>query len=46
MKKSIALFVLVLFGATACSQYTCPTYAKNDVQKADTEQVVKNKQRI
>lgn len=46
MKKSLAVFFFVLFGATACSQYTCPTYAQNDVQKSDTEQVVEGKENI
>jgi len=31
MKIRIALFLLVIFGMSACSQYTCPTYAKDDV---------------
>lgn len=44
MKKSIAILFIVLFGATACSQYTCPTYA--DAEKTDTEKVVENKQNI
>ena len=46
MKKSLAVFLFVLFGASACSQYTCPTYASNDAEETKTEQVVENKQNI
>lgn len=46
MKKSLAVFFFVLFGATACSQYTCPTYAQNDVQEVDKEVVIEDKQNI
>jgi hypothetical protein len=46
MKKSIAVFIVVLFGTTACSQYTCPTYAKNEVKDIGIEQVIEDKQNI
>ncbi|MEP2772556.1 MAG: hypothetical protein ABJH05_10425 [Fulvivirga sp.] len=42
MKVKIAVFLLVLFGLSACSQYTCPTYAKKDVKK----EVSEDKQRM
>lgn len=32
MKKVLA-FVALLALVTACSQYTCPTYSKNEVKK-------------
>ncbi len=38
MKVRVAIFFLVLFGLSACSQYTCPTYSKQDVKKSTTEQ--------
>lgn len=38
MKVRIAVFLLVLFGLSACSQYTCPTYAKKDVKKEEATQ--------
>jgi hypothetical protein len=34
MKKSVALLILVGLMATACSQYTCPTYSKAPQKKA------------
>jgi len=43
MKVKIAVFLLALFGLSACSQYTCPTYAKKDVKK---KEVVEEKQRM
>ncbi len=36
MKVRIALFFLIVFGASACSQYTCPTYSKDDTTKTET----------
>jgi hypothetical protein len=34
MKKTLAF--IALFGMlTACSQYTCPTYAKKEIKRAD-----------
>jgi outer membrane protein assembly factor BamE (lipoprotein component of BamABCDE complex) len=34
MKKALA-FVALAAMLTACSQYTCPTYAKKDIKKAE-----------
>ncbi|WP_255647362.1 hypothetical protein [Fulvivirga sedimenti] len=38
MKVRIALFLFVVFGLSACSQYTCPTYSKEDVKKEVSEE--------
>ena len=38
MKVRIAVFLLVVFGLSACSQYTCPTYSKSDVKKEAVEE--------
>ncbi|MGK7388729.1 MAG: hypothetical protein ACNS60_00190 [Candidatus Cyclobacteriaceae bacterium M2_1C_046] len=46
MKKTLAILSIVLFGATACSQYTCPTYADVDADKIEKEQVIEDKQSI
>lgn len=35
MKLRVLLFAVVLFGMGACTQKTCPTYTKNDVQKQE-----------
>jgi len=36
--KQLLLLAIVIFGLSACSQYTCPTYAnQDDVQKTETE---------
>ncbi|WP_281353182.1 hypothetical protein [Fulvivirga kasyanovii] len=43
MKLRLAVVLLVVFGLSACSQYTCPTYAKKDVKK---EEVKSEKERI
>jgi hypothetical protein len=43
MKVRLAMFLLVLFGLSACTQYTCPTYSKKDVKK---KEVVAEKERI
>lgn len=37
MKVKFVVIALVLFGFTACTQKTCPTYAKSDVEKPQTE---------
>lgn len=37
MKLRVLLFAVVLFGMGACTQRTCPTYTKNDVQKQEIE---------
>ena len=36
MKRIIAI-VAILGLMTACSQYTCPTYSKKEVKKAESE---------
>lgn len=46
MKKILAILFLALFGATACSQYTCPTYADAQDSQVEKEQVVEDKQNI
>ena len=33
MKLKLAVVALVVFGLGACTQKTCPTYAKEDVKK-------------
>ena len=43
MKIRIALFLLVVFGLAACTQYTCPTYSKKDMKK---KEVAIEKERI
>ncbi|WP_255697912.1 hypothetical protein [Fulvivirga ligni] len=35
MKFRLLLVLLVVFGLSACSQYTCPTYSKKDVEKKE-----------
>ncbi len=35
MKVRLAIFFLIVFGASACSQYTCPTYTKDDTTKKE-----------
>lgn len=34
MKVKLFIIALVLFGFSACTQKTCPTYAKSDVENA------------
>ena len=37
--KRILVVAVVLVGLSACSQYTCPTYAESDVKKpVETEE--------
>ena len=36
MKLKLALIALVVLGLSACTQRTCPTYAKSDVEKPVT----------
>ena len=41
--KRILIVAVVLVCLSACSQYTCPTYAKQDVKKpVDTEKKAEN----
>lgn len=35
MKVKALLFAVLLCGLGACTQRTCPTYTKNDVQQQD-----------
>lgn len=37
MKLKLVIVALVIFGFSACTQKTCPTYAKTDVEKPQTE---------
>lgn len=39
MKKSIALLILVGMMATACSQYTCPSYSKAPQKKGSAQRI-------
>ena len=40
MKMRLIIFALFVFALSACTQYTCPTYAKVDANsKANTERV-------
>lgn len=36
MKVKIFAIALIIIGLSACTQKTCPTYAKGDVEKAPT----------
>jgi hypothetical protein len=36
MKVKVLLFALVVFGASACRHYTCPTYLKKDTKEVKT----------
>ena len=40
MKSKLAIVVVALLFLGACTQRTCPTYAKEDVQKDKTEKTV------
>lgn len=37
MKLRIVLFLLVVFGFSACRHYTCPTYLKKDTKEVKTQ---------
>jgi len=43
MKKLVWLSFAILLLASACTSYTCPTYAKKDVQETKT---LKSEQKI
>jgi hypothetical protein len=43
MKSRIFLAFAVVGLLSACTQYTCPTYAKKDVKKAEKQEMVKEK---
>ena len=32
MKLKVLVFAIIVFAASACTQKTCPTYAKKDVK--------------
>tara|TARA_Y100000590_G_scaffold412030_1_gene506639 strand:- start:307 stop:489 length:183 start_codon:yes stop_codon:yes gene_type:complete len=38
MKVKIFAIALVILGLSACTQKTCPTYAKGDADKTPTEE--------
>lgn len=38
MKVKILAIALLIIGLSACTQKTCPTYAKSDVEKVQTEE--------
>ena len=38
MKIKLLLFAVAVFMLGACTQKTCPTYAKSDVEKPQTEE--------
>lgn len=40
MKLKVLTIAVLLFGLGACTQKTCPTYAKQDVKKDTTEKTV------
>ena len=35
MKTRLIIFALFTFALSACTQYTCPTYAKKDTKKTE-----------
>lgn len=35
MKTRLIIFALFTFALSACTQYTCPTYAKEDTKKVE-----------
>ena len=39
MKKLVALSFMILLLASACTTYTCPTYADADIDDSKCEQV-------
>jgi len=41
MKLKVLLFVIVIFAASACTQKTCPTYAKKEVKEVKTDKPVR-----
>lgn len=46
MKIKALLFALVLFGLGACTQRTCPTYAKSDVNSLEQNIEQTEKERV
>ncbi len=46
MKLRLTIAAIVLFAASACNQYTCPTYSKKDIKKEkQSAEVVSDKER-
>ena len=41
MKLKILILALVIVGMSACTQRTCPTYAKKDAPKAEKSEQVR-----
>lgn len=41
MKVKILILALVIVGLSACTQRTCPTYAKNDAPKIEKKEQVR-----
>lgn len=37
MRSRLAIVLLVVFGLAACSQYTCPTYTKHELEKKEID---------
>lgn len=46
MKLKALVFALVLFGMGACTQRTCPTYTKQDIQKQEPVSEKTDAQRV
>ena len=46
MKLKALLFALVLFGMGACTQRTCPTYSKQDIEKQELNADVTDVRRV
>ena len=46
MKLRLTIAAIVLFAASACNQYTCPTYSKKDVKKEKKALQVSDKERV
>jgi len=40
MKLKIVIIALIVLGMSACTQKTCPTYAKEDVKENKTDKTV------
>ena len=40
MKLKLTILAVIILAMSACTQRTCPTYAKEDVQKDKTEKTV------
>ncbi len=40
MKLKLIIVALVIVGFSACTQKTCPTYAKSDAEKPQAEKTI------